>query len=181
MEIMKSHFYLKTSTLWIYILLDPMCLWSDPVCGPDPKTEKLPQKSIFFEFNLLIQWSSVAIGLWCSKWYWITWSSCYKMCYPPLIMQQLWHCNICYPLWWRHMDTTHERQIQPSKVFDNSNTPLHVAHRLLQAASLSESGASHNIPHSHHITTVCDVRQDSRNLGKFMMQMTFIFIFKKSK
>lgn len=41
---------------------------------------------------------------------------------------------------WRHMETTFERQVQPSMVFDNSITPLHVAHRLLQSACLSKSG-----------------------------------------
>ncbi len=66
------------------------------------------------------------------------------------------------------METTLERQ--PSKVFDNSTMPLHVAHRLLQTACLSESGVvtelhitAHTITFTYitdmlHVFSVSDAR-----------------------
>lgn len=40
------------------------------------------------------------------------------------------------------MKLTLDRQTQPSKVFDNSIVPLHLAHRLFQTECMSESGVA---------------------------------------
>lgn len=57
------------------------------------------------------------------------------------------------------METTLESQTRHSKVFHNSITPLHVAHRLLQPACLSESGVATEL----HITTFTHITHMLQN------------------